>query len=113
MERLRRFAALLVVERTRGGQRSEGRLEAVGLLDRRRRDRRDGAPEVDGLPVRLLDHVGEDEAVAVAGYRADEYGLAGVVAERAAQRPHRLAQGPVAHHHVAPYRVHDLAPVDG
>ena len=45
----------------------------------------------------------------MAGDGADEDGLAGIVAERAAQRPHGLAERAVGDDDVAPDRVEDLA----
>ena len=55
----------------------------------------------------------EHEAVAVPGNRPDEGGLARVVAERAPERAHGLAQGAVGDDHVGPDRVEDLPAVHG
>jgi hypothetical protein len=47
----------------------------------------------------------------VGGDGAIDAGRLGGVAERAAQGPHRLAQGAVGNDHVAPHRVEDLPPM--
>jgi hypothetical protein len=59
-----------------------------------------------------LNDVREDELVAESGHRADVLRLRGVIAERPAQRPHRLAEGAVGDHHVAPDGVENLPPAD-
>ena len=59
--------------------------------------------------VLFLDHVGMDELVAVARDRADEARLPRVVAERAADGAHGLAERALRHDDVGPGAIEDLA----
>src|SRR5690606_329387 len=65
------------------------------------------------IVVGLFHQLLEGELVAVARDGADEARLAGIVAERAAQRADGLAERAVRDDDVAPHVVEDLAPVNG
>ena len=115
VERFRRFPPLLGVERARCEEPAECGCEGLVFRHRHRTrvGHRTGRSALRPRPiVGLLDHVREDEAVAVARDGADEGGLARVVAQGPAQGPYGLAQGPVRDHHVAPDRVEDLPALD-
>ena len=93
------------------GPPSNGSARPPAPAGRRGRARR--AHRRQRLLVRLLDDLGEHEAIAVARDGADEGRLAGIVAQRAAQRAHGLAERAVRDDHVAPDRVQDLPAVHG
>ena len=67
----------------------------------------------NSLVILLFDDGRENESIAVARYGADESRLAGVIAERAAERPDRLAQCAIGYDDIAPDPFEDLPPMHG
>jgi hypothetical protein len=112
MERLRRLAPRLTVRTAQ--QACQRRFEGVRLFG-------PGAHTLAHV-VRLhrkrpvvgfLTDVREHELVTMTRHGTDEPGLARVVAQGPPQAAHGLAQSAIGDDDVAPYAVHQIAPVDG
>src|SRR5262245_53678109 len=117
VQHLGRFALRLVVVARFGDPRQQ-RSECIGELSGRHgRHRRlrhrsaEASRSIGANIVRLLDHSVEDESIAVPRYRADEAGLARVVAERPADRADGLAQRTVRDDNVLPDVIEEIAPM--